>query len=286
MRLSKFIPLGILLLAIPIFSQIPTPKPSFEVATVKLDTALEGRSRIADQPGGRFVVTRITLHALLQGFCSCRRIQFSGGPNWVDSDLWDIEAKAPEGTVLTKTRLGLPDAMVPMVESLLEERFQLKFHHEIQPLPVYELTMAKGGLKMKLSEDQSAPKPPDPGAPPLPPGTASRGGMRMGRGDFQGWAVSIDSVVDTLALLSGRPVIDKTGLKGLYDFKLQWTPDSASGSGLLGLAPGSPDVTPPSDPSGPSLFAAVQEQLGLKLDSAKAPLDVMVVDSVQRPKTN
>ena len=107
----------------------------------------------------------------------------------------------------------------------------------------------------------------------------SRFSMRIGRGSLEAVAMDIDLIAQTLASQLGRPVLNKTGLKGLYDVKLTWTPDPA----LQG--PGGPDA-PPADPSGPSIFTAIQEQLGLRLDSAKGPVDVIVIDSVQRPSEN
>jgi len=103
--------------------------------------------------------------------------------------------------------------------------------------------------------------------------------MRMGRGSLEAVAMDINNIVQTLSNLLGRTVVNKTGLKGLFDAKLTWTPDAA----LQG--PAGPDA-PPVDPSGPSIFTAIQEQLGLKLDSAKGPVDVIVIDSVQRPSEN
>jgi uncharacterized protein (TIGR03435 family) len=172
-----------------------------------------------------------------------------------------------------------------MVQSLLEDRFQLKVHGETRDLPVYELTVAKGGPKAKLSEDQSPPMLPEPGTPPPPPGTVPRGLMRMGRGDFADSAISIDNFA-LGALYVGRPVIDKTGLKGLYDIKLQWAPERVSNAGPF--QPGAPIAGPDTaaDPSGLSIFTAVQEQLGLKLESTKGPVKVLVIDRVQKPSEN
>jgi uncharacterized protein (TIGR03435 family) len=281
----------VLWLAIPTFSQSLVAKPSFEVATIKLNTALQGGSRQGDQPGGRFSATRVTLRSLI-GFAKYPGGgSVLGGPTWMDSDLWDVEAKAAEGSIQPRSRLldlnAPAGAIQLMVQSLLEDRFQLKIHSETRELPVYELTVAKGGPKAKLAEDQSPPMMPEPGAPPLPAGTVPRGLMRMGRGDFEDSAISIDSLASALAALYlGRPVIDKTGLKGFYDIKLQWTPDPASNDGPF--QPGAPIAGPDTaaDPSGLSIFTAIQEQLGLKLESTKGPVKVLVIDSVQKPSQN
>ena len=280
--------LGILVVGIPISSQVPVgAKPSFEVATVKRNTSPQGGSRLVDQPGGRFVATRVTLRTLL-GFAYHGK--FFGGPSWIESDLWDIEAKAEEGVVPPRTRM--PDLSVPpdtialMVQSLLEDRFHLKLHSEIRQMPIYELTIAKGGPKTKLSNDQSPPQLPDPQSPPRPGGPIPRGAMTMGRGNFEVSAISIDNLARALgALYLGRTVIDKTGLKGLYDIKLQWTPDPAFPGPAGPGGPVGPEATP-ADPSGPSIFTALQEQLGLRLESSTGPEEVLVIDGVQRPSEN
>ena len=260
---------------------------SFEVATIKQNTAVQGRSRLADQPGGRFVATRISLRTLIgaayQG--NPPTGQLSGGPNWIDSDLWDIEAKAPEGSVRPSTTFGFPPQMILMLQSLLEDRFQLKLHRETREASVYDLTITKGGSKLKLSEDQTPPSLPGPGAAPLQPGTIARGAMKMVNGDFEASALSFGDFAKALsALYLHRPVNDKTGLKGLYDIKLRWTPDSAIG---VSVGPGGPVAPAPSiDPSVPDIFTAIQEQLGLKLDSAKGLVEFLVIDSAQRPSQN
>jgi uncharacterized protein (TIGR03435 family) len=263
-------------------------RPSFEVATIKQTTAVQGRSRLADQPGGRLVATRITLTALIAAAYQGNPPtgQMVGGPAWIDSDLWDIEAKAPEGYVPRSTTFGFPPQMVLMLQSLLEDRFQLKLHRETRESAIYDLMIAKGGSKLRLSEDQTPPSMPGPGASPLQPGTIPRGAMKMVNGDFEASAVPFADFTRALAALYlHRPVNDKTGLKGLYDIKLRWTPDPAIGAPV---GPGGPvaPAPPSADPSGPDIFTAIQEQLGLKLDSAKGPVEVLVIDSVQRPSVN
>src|SRR5438094_10605523 len=110
-----------------------------------------------------------------------------------------------------------------------------------------------------------------------------RGSMRTGRGDLEASAMPLANFLQFLSQQVGRPIVDKTDLKGLYDLKLQWTPEVGQGGGPFGpFGPGGPEA-PPADPSGPSIFTAIQEQLGLKLESAKGPVDTIVVDSVQRP---
>jgi len=112
--------------------------------------------------------------------------------------------------------------------------------------------------------------------------------MLVGRGNLQAGAANVTNIVQSISSLVGRVIVDKTGLTGLYDVKLQWTPDPASAgiAGAPGLGPGGPEAPPPVDSNGPSIFTALQEQLGLKLDSAKGPVDVLVIDHAERPTEN
>jgi uncharacterized protein (TIGR03435 family) len=288
------IALGTAVIAIPIFSQTPAGRrPSFEIASVKLNTSGDNRVSIMNQPGGRLVATGMPLRFLMTFAYRVRDFQILGGPNWMTSDRWDVQARAEEGSIPPPS--GPPDPSVPdpialRLQSLLEDRFQLKFHRETKELPVYELTVAKGGPKLKPSEDQSPFRPPERGAAPPPPlqrgAPIPRGNMRMGRGNLEAAGVSFSSFVMALSQQLGRTVIDKTDLKPLlYDIKLQWTPDVGQGGGPLGPPPGAAEPPPP-DPSGPSIFTAVQEQLGLKLESTKGPVEVIVIDSVQKPTEN
>lgn len=255
-------------------------KPVFEVASIKRSAATGGNASIGDQPGGRFVASYIPLRRVIQ-FAYRNNQQFLGGPDWLDSDRWDIEAKAPAGSVSQRSSpvsMAAPDALALMVQSMLEERFKLKAHTETRELPLYELTVAKGGSKLKLSDDQTPP-PALLGAGGGPRGGAlPRGGIRVGRGDLEAQAQTLSLFAMALgALYVDRPVVDKTGLAGLYDIRLQFTPDR----GLTATPPPTPAA-----PSGPSIFNALEEQLGLKLEAARGPLPVLVIDSIERPTEN
>ena len=243
------------------------------------------------------------------------QLQINGGPNWMDSDLFDVQAKADcsSGAIpMEQTRL--------MLQSLLEERFQLKAHYETRELPIYNLVVAKDGPKMKLSEDQTAtplqgggpllcgPQPAGFGAPgprgaPFAPGAPVPRGATMMMMSPQGMtmnatSVPITNLVNVLQNQAGRPIIDKTDLKGLFDIKLQFSMEGLQGpAGLGGFLP-PPGAGGPGGPAGPggaapnaadpvpSLFTAIQEQLGLKLESTKGPVEVLVIDSVQKPTEN
>jgi uncharacterized protein (TIGR03435 family) len=290
--------LGIAVVAIPIFSQAPgAARPSFEVASIKPSDPGQPGSSIMNQPGGRMVIRKMPFRALMTFAYGVRDFQISGGPGWATTDFWDMEARAEEGSIPPPTGSPDPNTPNPMairLQSLLEDRFQLKIHRETRDLPIYELSIAKGGLKMKSSEDQTPFRPPQRGAP-LPPPMQPGGGMprfslRMGRGSMEAVAMAIPNIVQAFSSQLGRTIVDKTGLKGLYDLKLQWTPDGPALGGPVGPGgppgPGGPEAAPPIDPNGPSIFTAVQEQLGLKLESAKGPVEVLVIDSVQKPTEN
>jgi uncharacterized protein (TIGR03435 family) len=286
--------LAIAVVAIPVLCQAPAgAKPSFEVATVKPSEPGQRGSMIAMQPGGRLVVKSVPFRALLTFSYNVRDFQVTGGPSWMTSDFWDIEARVDEASI--PEVMAAPDPLKPSpmavrLQSLLEDRFQLKIHTETRELPIYELSIAKGGSKLKLSDDQTPFKQPERGAPPPPPlqrgGPMPRYSMRMGRGSMEAVAIDEPRIVGALAGVVGRTIVDKTGLKGLYDFKLQWTPDPPAGGPGGPAGPGGPEAGPQIDPNGPSIFTAIQEQLGLKLEATKGPVDVIVIDSVQKPSEN
>ena len=230
-------------------------------------------------PGGRFTATGVPLRLIVIFAYGLRDFQLTGAPDWFGLDRWNIEAKSEEGTV---SPLGPPDSNLPgsfadpfalRVQSLLEDRFQLKWHREVQELPVFEITVAKDGLKMKLSQSQAPPPPPERGAR----------SSRTARGDVKMSGVTVSSLVQELTRQLGRTVIDKTDLKGRYDVQLQWTPETPQIAAPP--AAGNEPLRGP-DLSGPSIFTALHEQLGLRLEAAKGPVEVFVIDSVQKPTEN
>jgi uncharacterized protein (TIGR03435 family) len=263
----------------PSTSQTPAEKRMFEVATIKPSVDNRPPSFQA-QPVGRFLMGG-PLKLMLALAYSMRDYQISGGPSWVATDRWDLQAKAPEGSI--PPGLATPGPATPnhplllMLQSLLEDRFQLKMRHEMREEPVYELTVAKNGSKMKLSSDQSSPEilAGPTAADPIP-----RGRMTIRGTTLQGNAIPIAELISILADITKRPIINKTGLSGLYDFKLEWSSD-------LGLAAGqNGQSTAPPNASGPSFTTAIQEQLGLKLESSEGNVDVLVIDSVSKPTEN
>jgi uncharacterized protein (TIGR03435 family) len=258
-------------------------KPRFEVASIKA-TPPNGADVIAimGQPGGRFVATNVTLAMLMGSAYRLKDFQIQGLQGWMYTDRWDIEAKAAEGTIPPGP---LPDPnSIPlqafMLQSLLEDRFQLKTHRDTREMSVYELRIAKGGAKIKLSEDQNPSQPfsEQRGQPP-------RGNLRMARGDMEGTAVQFVFFVNALSQQIGRTIVDRTGLKGVYDIKLVWTPELPSPAPGRAFGVGDEGLRQP-DASGPSIFTALTEQLGLQLESSKGPVEVLVIDHAEKPSEN
>ena len=276
---------------IPLLSQTPpAQKPAFDVTSVKR-TGVDARGRGMNMGGDRFVATGATLKTLVQFAYSkpgnpLFNYQIIGAPNWTGTDRFDIEAKAESNG----QQIPIEQARL-MLQSSLEDRFQLKAHYETRDLRVYILTVAKGGPKLKLSEDQTPPapvtgqrQPQRPReAPVLPRGVFSvmpgPSGMTL-----TGTAISLPNIIAFLQAWVGQRIFDKTELKGLFDIRLEFADAlSANPPNVSTTAPTAP--TPPQEPSAPSLAVALDE-LGLKLESAKAPLDVIVIDSVQKPSDN
>lgn len=188
--------------------------------------------------------------------------QIVGLPNWADSETYDIEAKVSAETAPEFRKL-LPMQRNPMLQSVLAGRFHLVCHFETRTLPAYALVVAKGGPK--LTEVQ-------PGT--LPNGFTDPGGISADRNTIAATTAPISLLMAVLQQRLGRPVVDRTGLTGRYTFKLNWTPASAP-------APNTPDGD-----QGASIFTALQEQLGFKLEATHAPVQVLVVDHIDRPTEN
>jgi uncharacterized protein (TIGR03435 family) len=269
----------IVAVAMPLLSQgTGADKPTFEVASIKPNNSGDNRVMFRAN-GGRFVVAGATVSMLIQQAYRVRDFQLSGGPGWIGSDRFDIEAKPENIADMT------PDRMPLLLQSLLVERFQLKTHKETKELPIYELVAAKDGPKLKSVPEPPRPVPgTPPGPPPAPGGPMPPGAFRIGRGEMVGSAIPIENFIQSLSSMLRRTVVNKTGLTGFFDVDLHWAPDPAE-TGPFGPVPG---VQPPApaDPAGPSIFTALQEQLGLRLESSKGPVGVLVIDSIEKPSEN
>ena len=242
-------------------AQAGQSRPAFEVASVKPGDPKDPDFGVMVH-NGRFTATNATLKQLIAFAYDVRSNQISGGPKWLDSDKFSIDAKRDGASLIPMT--ARPQMRV-MLQSLLEDRFQLVLRRETKENPVHELVVAKGGPKIKQTGD-----------------TEQHSQVRIGPASLSGTAAPLSALVDLLSQRLGRSVIDKTGLTGAYDFMLEWVPD---GSELRssGDAPGTP---PPAASDGPSIFTALQEQLGLKLESAKGSVAMLAIERAEKPAEN
>jgi len=276
-------------LAVTARAQTPVRLPSFEVASVKENISGESRTRMTTPPGGRFVATNVVLKGLIaDAFLGAQPMGLTrvlGGPTWIDSARYDINAKS--ATPFRMSPDGPDTDLLLMLRSLLEERFQLAAHVETRELPIYELVVARAdgkpgpALRRSDSDCEAAMRaggPPPPRGPlDPPPCSAMRGPARIISGGIT--MPRFAAMVTTILGDQGRTVVDKTALEGRYAFTMTWTPEEMPTSQP-------PPGVPPIDPNGPSLFTALQEQLGLKLKSSRGPVEVVVIESVQRPTPN
>jgi len=222
---------------------------SFDVASIKPDLTGSESRRAGASPGGMFTADNVSLRLLMSRAFGVTEFQIEGGPVWIDADKYDIAAKADTSLEMTREELR------PCLQALLAERFHLKTHRSTRNGSVYSLVVARGGPKFKEH--------------------SGGGGSGIGASSGAGKAV-IEGTKETMAKLaeylsgpSGRPVIDNTGLRGEYDFKVEWDPSDETAAS-----------------AGPSLFSALPVQLGLRLDSAKGPIDFIVIDAVEKPSPN
>lgn len=232
------------------------PRPHFDAASIRPDAAYGGS----------------TLKGLIAGAYQIQEFQISGGPGWAGSDRFDVNAKPDFPTIS-------PDRRRLMMQSLLQDRFNLQLRREVKQASVYVLTVDKSGPKMKRSADQTSPSVDG----PAPEGAGpNRGAVRIGLGSLIGNAAPMPLFVRLLSQRLGHIVIDQTNLTGRFDFQAQWTPD-------VGETPFSPSDIPlpaPADNTATSVFTAIKEQLGLKLESAKIPVDFFIIDHAEKPSPN
>jgi len=262
------------------------PAASFEVASIKPSRSGDMQFFVGWQPG-RFNATGMTVKFLITMAYDVKDFQVSGGPSWVNSERYDVQAKEPDSIAeeLHKLPRGQQEQLDrALLQSLLADRFRLKLTHGTKELPAYALVVAKNGpnLQEVNSDDTQAGVVKAPGGP-------SHGPMLRwaGRGGITGQDVPVSLLASMLSQQLGRTVLDKTGLKGNYDFTLKWTPEQGEGMMTMGPAGGPPpDGAPPPDASGPSIFTALEEQLGLKLEATKASAEMLVIDHVERPTEN
>jgi uncharacterized protein (TIGR03435 family) len=238
--------------------------PHFDVASIKLNADGDYHVYVADNLGGRFAVTGMTFRLLMRYGYDVQDFQIIGGPRWIGTDRWNVEAKA-EGVV---GRLSV-EQQKRAIQALLADRFHLKAHFEKKKLvPAYALVVERSGPRFKDS-------------------TAEAGfEVRLGRGHISLKKASLAALATQLTRQLGRQVVDKTNLAGEYDLALDWTPEASESSAIPGQPGPPPEAHLDGEDVKPSVFTALQVQLGLRLQAIKAPLDVLMIDRVEKPSEN
>jgi uncharacterized protein (TIGR03435 family) len=240
-------------------------KPTFEVSTIK-PSKPEARFSLLVNRSGMMTTTNTSLADLIKFAYDLHEKQIVGGPKWMETDKFDVTGKPDTEGIPNPTQLKM------MVQKMLADRFELSFHREKRELSVYAITIVKGGHKLKASESTGN----------LPGYGRNPRGMTVMNSTITQWAAILGA--NTLATLD-QPVVDQTGLGDKrWDFTLNYTPDAVLAAQAAGAANGQPAAGDPDAP--PDLFTAFQQQLGLKLESTKAPVDVIVVDRAEKPTEN
>jgi uncharacterized protein (TIGR03435 family) len=239
----------------------------FEAASIKPAAPMGmGMMRVGISmlPGGRVSMSGVTLRLLIEQAYGVKDYQIVGGPSWLGSERYDITAKPEESATQDQVKI--------MIQALLKDRFKLQFHRETKELPTYALVVAKGGPKMHVSE--------------VVAGSDGQKGQRvnmMGRGNITAEGASMSVLANLLGQRLGKPVFDKTELTANYDLKLDWSPEEGPQGMMKGPAGDGPSA---SDNTGASIFTALQEQLGLKLESTKGPVEIMVIERAEKASEN
>ena len=254
-------------------SQATSPEakvPAFDVVSIKPNKSGSGNVS-TNTSSDSFSATNVSVKMLLEDAYGIKQDLIYGVPGWANSDRFDIKAKIVEPDFAALKKLTVKQRRT-MLQTLLADRFQLKVHTETKTLPIYELVVVKDGPKFKTSAPEGSPEDKSPNG-------VGRGAMMVQNTELTGHSIPLAPLVDTLANQLHRTVIDKTGLTGEYDLLLKWTGDDAADT-----ADDESDASP--DSSTPSIFTALQEQLGLKLQSSQGPVDTLVVDHVEMPSEN
>jgi bla regulator protein BlaR1 len=249
-------------------AQTPSPVPhtslSFEVASVRRSAPDDKAPPITVSQGGG-ITAHVTLDTLIMMAYNVKPFQLSGLPRWAESEHYSIAAKPPADYRPKKPGVADED-LAQRIQNLLADRFGLVVHRESPQKPVYVLVVAKNGPKLKEAD------------------TSIPFRLRLGKGKISNdGGGKVAMLASVLSNQFDRPVVDETGLTGFYKFDLKWTPDAP-----LGTAPnpGASSGSGQPDAGGPSLFTALEEQLGLKLESKRRPVVTIVIDRLERPAEN
>jgi uncharacterized protein (TIGR03435 family) len=227
---------------------VPQAPVTFEVAAIRSNNSGDNNTQIAFPKGGRLVVANATVMTLMRNAYGLLPFQLGGVPSWLDKDHYDINARTDDSVDITQDNLKQP------LQKLLADRFHLKVHWETREEPIYRLTTEKTGPKFQLHTDA--------------PGHGMNTRKTSAEVLMRGTAVPMSELAYNLGMQLSRYVVDQTGLPGQYDFDLNWGSDQLP------------------DSAKPSLFTAIRQQLGLRLEPGKGPMQVLVIDSVEKPSEN
>jgi uncharacterized protein (TIGR03435 family) len=242
--------------------------PTFDAASIKLNPSPSLRHVVLPPTGGRLSTRNAALRLLIQTAYGVQDFQISGGPDWMNSAGYDVEAKA-EGNP-TRAQVWL------MLQALLAERFKLKVHREMKEHPVYAMTVAKSGLKLPKAAEGECTAPPT-----LGPCGDLVVGAEKGELFVRGQQVPLTALATLLSTIIARPVIDRTSVTGKFDVNLVFVADDVTAGIPSPRRIGDGDQAMP-----PSVMTALNHQLGLKLDSSKGPIEMLVIDHVERATEN
>src|SRR6185369_8177597 len=277
MKTSPVVAIALVVLAASSGAQAPKD-PAFDVAAIKPAADTQAFSFSMVQPGGRYIGQNMNLRLLIKTAYGVHDSQIVGGPSWIDSDRWDINAKA-EGSYKDATTFR--DTARLMVRPLLTDRFKLTFHHEQRELPVYALVLTKpnefgpqfrrddncdpGNITWQLPAAEGAAE---------PAGPMACGGEQFNPRHLRARGSPLTYMLVALGRTNlDRPIVDHTGLTGKFDWEVQWVPEDLRVDGA-------------SRPEGPGIFQAFRDQLGLKLEPMRDRVDVLVIDHAERPQTD
>jgi len=242
---------GLLLLMAVVCASAQNTLPTFEVASVKRNTTRSGMSLGGNFRGDRFTATNVTLTQLLQTAYNVQEFQIAGQPDWANTDRYDVDAKAEQD--------ARSEDWPKMLQTLLAERFKLSLHREQRQTTVYSLVVAKNGHKLKLTDQSRC-------------GTVGNCGMSATPVSIVGGNITMPRLAARLARSIGVIVLDNTELSGAFDIKLEWPQDDP--------------FTSPGATANASIYAAIQDQLGLRLESTRAPVETLVIDRAEKPADN
>ena len=250
----------------------------FDVASIRENRSGDRSSRF-ETAGDTFTATNMPVRALIALAYRLQAFEIVGGPAWIETTRFDVVAKFARDSA--PARVDNQPVEQVMLRALLAERFKLSVHRETRELPVFALVLARPDRRLGPNARAAA----DSCDTPAGPGNAAsaagaqevRCGMRTGYGAFLGRAIPMSAFVQMFARQTQRIIVDRTGLTGRWDLDLKWMPDEPPRAGRDSAAP---------DPNAPSMFTALEEQLGLRLEAVRAPVDVWIVDRVEPPVEN